>query len=84
MTIHLRPRQAGRDAHLVDHVLELADLQLVVFGRRSGQRAIDRNRAGGEQHRAIAGVVAGQRRHAADAERRQRCRWETRMSPFPR
>ena len=40
--IHLRLGQARRDAHLFDHISQLANLQHVVVGRASGQRTIDR------------------------------------------
>ena len=36
------------------------------------QRTVDRNGSGGQQHRSIAGVVAGKSRDTANAERRER------------
>ena len=69
--VHPGLRQARRDAHLLDDVVELANPVRVVRTGGAGKGAIERHRAGGEQHRAVSGVVAGQSRHAADPERGQ-------------
>ncbi len=69
--VHPGLRQARRDAHLLDDVVELADFVGVVRAGCAGEGAIEGHRAGGEQHRAVSGVVAGQSRHAADPERGQ-------------
>ena len=71
-----RTRQPGGDAHLVDHILQLPELQLA-FLRYGGQRLVNRHRPGGQQYRPIAPVVAGpcgqtanpEREHAPDGER---------------
>ncbi len=74
--IHLGFRQARSNAHLLDHVVELANFQGPVVGCGIGDGALDRHRARRQQHGAIARVVAGQRADAAGAERRKTAEWK--------
>ena len=69
--IHGRPRQSGRDRHLVHDVVELPKLEPVAFvGRRCDLG--DRRGAGRQQHGAISVEVSCERRRTADAQGQQR------------
>ena len=70
---HIHPGlgQTRRNAHLLDHVVELPDFQGLIFAGRSGKGALHRNGARGQQNRPISGVIAGQGRHGSPAKRRQ-------------
>ena len=73
MTYARGRRDAGRDGHLLDDVLELAVAQPVVFGGRLADAILDGLRVGRAEHGAVAVLSCSTTPAAADRRARRSC-----------